>query len=115
MSPRLPAFCLATSGRAIAETSRGVCYGAARARPRDRVPGKDRATKDIMTTLRTTAIMETDISGSTVRFRALGEEDLHALLIEHRGFLVRHAAAHDGRMFKSGGRRLVRLPEDRRS
>jgi class 3 adenylate cyclase len=53
--------------------------------------------------LRTTAIMKTDISGSTPRFRALGEGDLHALLIEHREFLVRHAAAHDGRIVKPEG------------
>ena len=37
-----------------------------------------------MTILRTTVIMKTDISGSTVRFRALPESDLHALLSEHR-------------------------------
>jgi class 3 adenylate cyclase len=47
--------------------------------------------------------MKTDISGSTVRFRALAEADLHALLIEHREFLDRHAAAHDGRIVKPEG------------
>jgi len=56
-----------------------------------------------MTTLRTTAIMKTDISGSTLRFRALAEEDLHAALIEHRQFLDYHAAAHDGRIVKPEG------------
>src|SRR5262245_299488 len=56
-----------------------------------------------MTTLHTTVIMKTDISGSTVRFRALSEVDLHALLIEHRAFLSRHAAAHDGRIVKPEG------------
>jgi class 3 adenylate cyclase len=56
-----------------------------------------------MTTLRTTVIMKTDISGSTVRFRALSEVDLHALLIDHRAFLSRHAAAHDGRIVKPEG------------
>jgi class 3 adenylate cyclase len=56
-----------------------------------------------MTTLRTTVIMKTDISGSTARFRALAEADLHALLIEHREFLNRHAAAHDGRIVKPEG------------
>lgn len=56
-----------------------------------------------MTTLRTTVIMKTDISGSTVRFRALAEAELHALLIEHRDFLIRHAAAHDGRIVKPEG------------
>ncbi len=47
--------------------------------------------------------MKTDISGSTVRFRALAEAELHALLIEHREFLSRHAAAHDGRIVKPEG------------
>lgn len=56
-----------------------------------------------MTTLRTTVIMKTDISGSTVRFRALPEAELHALLVEHREFLSRHAAAHDGRIVKPEG------------
>jgi class 3 adenylate cyclase len=56
-----------------------------------------------MSTLRATVIMKTDISGSTVRFRALAEADLHALLIEHREFLSRHAAAHDGRIVKPEG------------
>ena len=56
-----------------------------------------------MTTLRTTVIMKTDISGSTARFRTLAEVDLHALLIEHREFLSRHAAAHDGRIVKPEG------------
>jgi class 3 adenylate cyclase len=56
-----------------------------------------------MTTMRTTAIMKTDISGSTVRFRTLGEAELHALLLEHREFLGRHAAVHDGRIVKPEG------------
>ncbi len=56
-----------------------------------------------MTALRTTAIMKTDISGSTPRFRALAEEDLHAALVEHRQFLSRHATAHDGRIVKPEG------------
>ena len=56
-----------------------------------------------MTTLRTTVILKTDISGSTVRFRALGEADLHALFTDHREFLSRHAAAHDGRIVKPEG------------
>jgi class 3 adenylate cyclase len=56
-----------------------------------------------VTTLRTTAIMKTDVSGSTPRFRALGEADLHALLIEHRELLIRHAAPHDGRIVKPEG------------
>ena len=36
-----------------------------------------------MPDLRTTAIMKTDISGSTARFRTLSEADLHALFVEH--------------------------------
>ena len=56
-----------------------------------------------MTTLRTTVIMKTDISGSTARFRALAEADLHALLLEHRELLSRHAAAQAGRIVKPEG------------
>ena len=56
-----------------------------------------------MTTLRTTVIMKTDIRGSTVRFRALPEVDLDALLTEHRQFVSRLAAAHDGRIVKPEG------------
>ena len=44
-----------------------------------------------MTTLRTTVIMKTDIRGSTIRFRALPEVDLDALLTEHRHFVSRLA------------------------
>ena len=58
---------------------------------------------EAMTILRATAIMKTDISGSTVRFRALPEADLHALLVEHREFLNLHAAAHEGRIVKPEG------------
>ena len=56
-----------------------------------------------MTALRTTAIMKTDISGSTARYRALAEADLHALFVEHREFLARHAAARDGQIVKPEG------------
>jgi class 3 adenylate cyclase len=56
-----------------------------------------------MTTLRTTVIMKTDIRDSTVRFRALPEVDLDALLTEHRHFVSRLAAAHDGRIVKPEG------------
>jgi class 3 adenylate cyclase len=56
-----------------------------------------------MTTLRTTAIMKTDIRGSTVRFRALPEVDLDALLTEHRQFVSRLAAAHGGHIVKLEG------------
>jgi class 3 adenylate cyclase len=56
-----------------------------------------------MATLRTTAIMKTDIQGSTVRFRALVEADLDAELTEHRQFVSRLAAAHDGRIVKPEG------------
>ena len=56
-----------------------------------------------MPDLRTTAIMKTDISGSTARFRTLSEADLHALFVEHRAFLGRHAAAHGGDIVKPEG------------
>jgi hypothetical protein len=39
---------------------------------------------EAMTNLRATAIMKTDLSGSTARFRALPEPDLTALLTQHR-------------------------------
>jgi len=47
--------------------------------------------------------MKTDIRGSTVRFRALPEVDLDALLAEHRHFVSRLAATHDGRIVKPEG------------
>jgi adenylate cyclase len=56
-----------------------------------------------MVTLRATAIMKTDISGSTARFRSLPEQDLTALLAEHRDFVARLAAVHDGRIVKPEG------------
>lgn len=56
-----------------------------------------------MSTLLTTAIMKTDISGSTARYRALADADLHALFVEHQEFLARHAAAHGGRIVKPEG------------
>jgi class 3 adenylate cyclase len=56
-----------------------------------------------MTTWRTTVIMKTDIKGSTVRFRALPEAGLDSLLTEHRAFVSRLAAAHDGRIVKPEG------------
>jgi class 3 adenylate cyclase len=56
-----------------------------------------------MMALRATVIMKTDISGSTARFRGLAEADLHALLIEHREVLSRHATTHDGRIVKPEG------------
>jgi len=58
---------------------------------------------ELMTTLRVTAIMKTDISGSTARFRTLLEPDLTTLLAEHRELLGRVAAAHDGRIVKPEG------------
>jgi class 3 adenylate cyclase len=56
-----------------------------------------------MTTWRTTVIMKTDIKSSTVRFRALPEAELDVLLTEHRAFVSRLAAAHDGRIVKPEG------------
>src|SRR5215471_21209561 len=56
-----------------------------------------------MTTLRTTTIMKTDIRGSTVRFRALPEVDLDTLLTEHRAFVARVAAVHDGHIVTPEG------------
>ena len=56
-----------------------------------------------MAALQTTAILKTDVSGSTARYRALPEADLHALFVEHQEFLRRHAAVHDGRIVKPEG------------
>jgi class 3 adenylate cyclase len=56
-----------------------------------------------MTALRVTAIMKTDIAGSTPRFRSLVEADLVGLLAEHREFVSRVAASREGRIFKAGG------------
>ena len=56
-----------------------------------------------MNPLRTTVVMKTDISGSTSRFRELLAADLQALLGQHRDFLARHAADHDGRIIKAAG------------
>jgi class 3 adenylate cyclase len=56
-----------------------------------------------MNPLRTTVVMKTDISGSTFRFRRLLAADLEALLSEHRDFVARHAAKHDGRIIKAAG------------
>lgn len=57
----------------------------------------------MMNPLRTIVIMKTDISGSTSRFRELLAADLQALLGEHRDFLARHAAEHDGHIIKAAG------------
>jgi len=56
-----------------------------------------------MTFLRTTAIMKTDLSGSTARFRSLGEADLTAVLAEHRSLVTRIAGEHGGRIVKPEG------------
>jgi class 3 adenylate cyclase len=56
-----------------------------------------------MTMLRATAIMKTDIRGSTLHFRMLPEVDLETLLTEHRQFVFRLAKAHDGRVVKGEG------------
>src|SRR5262245_2806605 len=56
-----------------------------------------------MTMLRVTAIMKTDILGSTPHFRMLPEVDLEALLTEHRQFVSRLATVHEGRIVKAEG------------
>jgi len=58
---------------------------------------------ELMNTLRATAIMKTDITGSTARFRTLPESDLTALLAEHRDLVARLAAVHDGHIVKPEG------------
>jgi class 3 adenylate cyclase len=56
-----------------------------------------------MNPLRITVVMKTDISGSTSRFRELLAADLQMLLGDHRDFLARHAAEHDGYIIKAVG------------
>jgi class 3 adenylate cyclase len=56
-----------------------------------------------MTALRLTAIMKTDIAGSTPRFRALGQADFAAFLAEHRTFVSRLVAAQGGSIVKGEG------------
>jgi class 3 adenylate cyclase len=54
-------------------------------------------------TLRATVLMKTDISGSTARFRALTETELHKLLTEHRALITRHAADRGGAIVRGAG------------
>lgn len=56
-----------------------------------------------MPTLRVTAILKTDISGSTPRFRELSQTDLTGLLTEHREFVFRLAEGKEGRIVKAQG------------
>jgi class 3 adenylate cyclase len=56
-----------------------------------------------MTTLRVTAILKTDISGSTPLFRSLPQIDLTSLLAEHREFVCRLAEGKEGRIVKAQG------------
>lgn len=56
-----------------------------------------------MPTFRVTAILKTDISGSTPRFRSLPQADLAALLAEHREFVCRLAEGKEGRVVKAQG------------
>lgn len=57
----------------------------------------------VMTALQITAILKTDIKGSTPTFRALPESDLAPLLTSHREFITRVAAARGGRIVKPEG------------
>jgi len=57
----------------------------------------------IVTALRTSAILKTDIKGSTPSFRALPESDLSRLLTSHREFITKIAAEHGGRIVKPEG------------
>ena len=56
-----------------------------------------------MPTLRVTAILKTDISDSTPRFRNLPQADLTALLAEHREFVCCLAEEKEGRIAKAQG------------
>src|SRR6266446_5083849 len=54
-----------------------------------------------MTELWLTAVMKTDISGSTARYRALTVPDLSASLGEHLDLITRLAMAQNGRVIKA--------------
>ena len=56
-----------------------------------------------MSSLRATAILKTDLGGSTALFRALSAQDLTALLAAHREMVTRASAAYDGRIIKPEG------------
>jgi class 3 adenylate cyclase len=56
-----------------------------------------------MPLLELTAVMKTDISGSTPRFRALLTEDLQSLLEQHRALVERCAAERGGTILKAAG------------
>jgi class 3 adenylate cyclase len=56
-----------------------------------------------MSALQTTAILKTDLKGSTPTFRALQESDLGSLLTSHREFVARIASARGGRIVKPEG------------
>jgi class 3 adenylate cyclase len=53
--------------------------------------------------LRTTAVLKTDIAGSTPRFRALSERELTKVLGDHRAMVTRIAATHGGHVVKPEG------------
>jgi len=57
----------------------------------------------VMTSLRATVIMKTDMSGSTARLRQLPESDLGVLFVEHQSLVARAASSHDGRIVKTEG------------
>src|SRR5262244_2722200 len=56
-----------------------------------------------MSSLRATAILKTDIGGSTALFRALSAQDLTALLAAHSEMITGVSVAHDGRIVKPEG------------
>lgn len=56
-----------------------------------------------MSALQTTAILKTDIKGSTPSFRALQESDLGALLTSHQEFIRQIASVHGGRIVNPEG------------
>ena len=56
-----------------------------------------------MTNLRTTVIMKTDMSGSTVRLRQLPESEMSVLFVEHHALVARVAASHGGQIVKVEG------------
>jgi class 3 adenylate cyclase len=58
---------------------------------------------EVMTNLRATVIMKTDMSGSTARLRQLPESDVGVLFVEHQSLVARAASSHDGKIVKTEG------------
>jgi class 3 adenylate cyclase len=64
---------------------------------------RSRLGAEVMTNLRATVIMKTDMSDSTARLRQLPESDVDVLFVEHQSLVARAASSHDGKIVKTDG------------